>query len=710
MKDKKFGDYGGKVVNPGWNNPKLNAVGLRWVAALADYNFTIKYKAGKENVDADALSRNPMDIAELKGQCTETFDSWGVGAVLAGVDMVSVHPSISCSNVSVCELKAEGAESVIISKEELVEAQKSDAVISPVLDCIESGIRPKRSVWDKLSKDSKLLMRNFSKLKVTEEGVLVRKTAQRQQVVLPQKFRQLVYTELHEKMAHIGAEKVIDLAQQRFFWPHMGRDIETYIRKKCRCVVTKKPNIPERAPLVPITATHPFEMISIDFLHLDRCKGGFEYGLVVIDHFTRFCQIYATRKKSSKAAAAKLFGEFILQFGFPKQIHHDLGGEFNSQLFKELHRLTKIQSSNTTPYHPMGDGQVERCNRTIINMLKALPEREKKNWKYHLPKLSFAYNSTVNKTTGFSPFYLMFGRESKLPIDSMFAEDVWSGRNKSHSEFVEEWQKSMKEAYELANKRIEKAAGYNKQYYDKKVHEVEVGVGDQVLVRNMREKGGTGKLRSHWERSLFTVEEKKNNLPVYKVKNVNNSKDVRVLHRNMLMKAEELPRELFESEVKNSKMTPRKKETIKKSSQQEESEAEKEREDDVEGIEVRVYQERTPVSLEDEGEGTEVPEALESTLEESVENLEAVMDVVEEVEVLHEEETLGEEDNEEQTEENAEVEEAVEVEETENGEDSEDSDDEGMRELQQNLRRSTRVSKKKAILTYDELGGEPKLR
>ena len=137
----------------------------------------------------------------------------------------------------------------------------------------------------------------------------------------------------------LAPEKVIDLAQQRFFWPHMGRDIENYIRKKCCCVVTKKPNIPERAPLVPIQATSPFQMISIDFLHLDVCKGGFEYALVVIDHFTRFCQIYATRKKSSKAAAAKLYGEFILQFGFPQQIHHDQGGEFNSQLFRELHPL-----------------------------------------------------------------------------------------------------------------------------------------------------------------------------------------------------------------------------------------------------------------------------------------------------------------------------------------------------------------------------------
>lgn len=68
----------------------------------------------------------------------------------------------------------------------------------------------------------------------------------------------------------------------------------------------------------------------------------------------------------------------------------------------------------------MGDGQVERMNRTIINMLKTLNNNEKLNWKYHLPKLVFAYNSTVNKSTNYSPFYLMFGRQSRLPIDLMF--------------------------------------------------------------------------------------------------------------------------------------------------------------------------------------------------------------------------------------------------------------------------------------------------
>ena len=238
-------------------------------------------------------------------------------------------------------------------------------------------------------------------------------------------------------MGHLGSEKIIDLAQQRFYWPRMAKDICNHIRKKCKCVADKKPNVQERAPLVPIMATYPFEIISIDFLHLDKCKGGYEYALLVTDHFTRFCQIYATRKKSSKIAATKLFNEFILQFGFPTRIHHDRGGEFNSRLFKELHTLAGIKSSNTTPWHPMGDGQVERLNRTLINMLKSLSGNEKKDWKSFLPKLAFAYNSTVNKTTGFSPFYLMFGRQSILPIDSVFPfKKDSNGRNQLHRQFV----------------------------------------------------------------------------------------------------------------------------------------------------------------------------------------------------------------------------------------------------------------------------------
>ena len=127
-----------------------------------------------------------------------------------------------------------------------------------------------------------------------------------------------------------------------------------------------------------------------------------------------------TQRKSAKSAADKLYNNYILTYTYRRQIHHDQGKESHNSLFQRLHQLNKIKSTKTTPYHPMEDNQTERVNRTIINMLKILNETEKLRWKDHLLKLVFAYNSTINKPTGYSPFFLMFGQYSKLPVDSIF--------------------------------------------------------------------------------------------------------------------------------------------------------------------------------------------------------------------------------------------------------------------------------------------------
>ena len=131
--------------------------------------------------------------------------------------------------------------------------------------------------------------------------------------------------------------------------------------------------------------------------------------------------------------------------------------------------MSGVKLSNTTPYHPEGDGKVERLNRTLVNMLRAIPESEKKNWKAYLPKLMFAYNSTVNKATGFSPFYLLFGRDSWLPIDCIMPIEPTRLNQKTYNEFVKDWKKSMKEAYQVVYSQMEKAGDYNKKYYDGKV-------------------------------------------------------------------------------------------------------------------------------------------------------------------------------------------------------------------------------------------------
>ena len=338
-----------------------------------------------------------------------------------------------------------------------------------------------------------------------------------------------------------------NLAVQRFYWPQMEADIKFHVQKQCRCLVNKEPNIKERADLVPIESSYPFQIICIDFCKLDLCKGRFQYAMVVTDHFTKYVQIYATKNKTTRTAADKLYNDFILQYGFPERIHSDQGGEFNSKLFTEMQKMLGIDASTTTPYHPQGNGMAERFNRTMCNMLKALPAVAKGDWRKHLPKLAFAYNSTKNKTTGFSPFYLMYGRESKLPVDGMF-QDVNAGDKHytTHEQFAKDWEDSMNKACEIVKKNMKKAADYNKGYFDKKSKAVEISVGDMVLMKNVREKGGTGKLKTYWEESIFEVVEKKENLPVYRIQNIRKARDARVVHRNLLMKCNELPLDVFD--------------------------------------------------------------------------------------------------------------------------------------------------------------------
>ncbi len=174
-----------------------------------------------------------------------------------------------------------------------------------------------------------------------------------------------------------------------------------------------------------------------------------------MDHFTRFAQAYATRNKSAKTVV-HVFGDFALKFGFPEKIHHDMGREFANHLMDQLQKVSGVRGSHTM-YHPMGNGQVERFNRTLLSMPRTLSDPKKADWKNSLSKVVHAYNCTRSEATGFSPYYLLFGRSPRLPIDLMFNLQVHK-KQQSYADYVANWKTRIQEAYEIASKTAKKEA------------------------------------------------------------------------------------------------------------------------------------------------------------------------------------------------------------------------------------------------------------
>ena len=164
-------------------------------------------------------------------------------------------------------------------------------------------------------------------------------------------------------------------------------------------------------------ATHPLEFVHLDYLCLEPGKGLEENVLVVTGHFTRYAQEYVTRIKTVQTTARTLWDKFIVHYGLPEKIPSDQGCDFESQLVADLCKLMGMQKIWTSLYHPQTNGQCEKLNSTLINMLGMLPPEKRSKWKNHIGMLVHAYKCTRNSATEFSPYYLMYGRQPHLSID-----------------------------------------------------------------------------------------------------------------------------------------------------------------------------------------------------------------------------------------------------------------------------------------------------
>ena len=419
--------YGGEFEVFTDNNPltyiltsaKLDATGQRWVAALSIYNFQIYYRSGKTNANADALSRIPWDASEI--QNCKKMDKVTVQATMTKAE----DPCAPQGEQSVISLAAQFFAPDYAPKMSIREwrkEQEEDFAISKIMQLMHNDLLFKY----KGTRNEDSEVQNYLKIRKSlciVETLLHRKVQLKNhlvevnQFVLPTPYRKRMVLACHDEMGHLGMDRTLLLLQDRVYWPGMSKDVREHIRTCDRCERFK--DRPDKEEIEQTEAQYPLEMVHVDFLMIGGKKDPRKdiNVLVVTDHFTRYAQAYVTTSQTAVTVARVLFTQFFTQYGWPTKLITDQGPQFEGKLFQQLAREAKMRKIRTTPYHPEGNAQCERFNQTLLNMLGTMPSNAKKEWQEWVSAMTHAYNCTVSRTTGFAPYYLMFGREPKIPID-----------------------------------------------------------------------------------------------------------------------------------------------------------------------------------------------------------------------------------------------------------------------------------------------------
>ena len=193
--------------------------------------------------------------------------------------------------------------------------------------------------------------------------------------------------------------------------------------------------------------------------------------------------------------------EVFLRFSVPEQLHTDQVRQFESQLLHEICKLLNIRKTRTTPYHPQSDGLVERFKRTLFSMLSTCTHDNPFDWEHHLRKVCMAYNSSVQSSTGYTPFYLMLGRQAQLPVDIIYRPSCTDLQSASPptSAYASELQNRLLRAFDLVRDHTSMHHERQKAFYDRKVYGKLYTPGDSVwLYSPVPQRGTSRKLYHPW--------------------------------------------------------------------------------------------------------------------------------------------------------------------------------------------------------------------
>jgi hypothetical protein len=294
--------------------------------------------------------------------------------------------------------------------------------------------------------------------------------------------KSLILNELHDAATagHLGIDKTMERVKRLFYWPGMDAEIKHYVATCPHCQVNKPSQQQPAGLLQPLPIpTQPWEVAHMDFITgLPLTNNQHDAIFVVGCKFTKMLHFMPIRSTITAAQTADLFfREIIRLHGIPRALLSDRDPRFTSIFWQSLWKQLGTKITMSTAYHPQTDGQTERANRTLEDMLRAYVNAEQDNWDQKLTACEIAYNSSIQASTGYTPYQMNYVRHPLFAL-----EHALQPSNQSNNPSAAERIQLFHQQLEIAKQHLLRAQARQKQYADQHRREMNYQVGDQVLL------------------------------------------------------------------------------------------------------------------------------------------------------------------------------------------------------------------------------------